>query len=122
MRRHVLSAFAFGAALILCGKAEADCAVYRNKIDFKKEMLAQMLAESGQDCRVHFPLQEDVVIDVNEITARPHYGGVRVYGTSGAYYRSNPGYRGPDRFAFRFCGRNAGEPACATVRVKVDVR
>jgi hypothetical protein len=100
----------------------AECVIYRNNIDFKNEMEVRMLATTGKDCRVHFPLKDKTVIDVNQIIVHPYYGGVRVDGVSGASYRSNPGYRGPDHFAFSFCGREAGAPGCARVRVKVEVR
>lgn len=126
MRRVVSTAFAVASAVAVLGSAApataADCVVYRNKADFKAPMVVNLLAASGQDCRVYFPLSEDVVVDVNRITRHPFYGGARVYGTSGVYYRSNPGYRGPDALAFEFCGRNKGEPVCARVRIKVDVR
>jgi hypothetical protein len=103
--------------------AEArECVIYRNAIAFGTELEVQMMATSGKDCRLYFPLSDKTVIDVNQITVHPHYGGVRVDGTSGAYYRSNPGYRGPDQFAFAFCGRESGITGCAKVRVKVEVR
>ena len=115
------------AALAGAGPASsAECVIYRHSVAFGAEQEVQMMVSSGKDCRVQFPLRTQTVIDVNEITAHPHYGGVRVHGTSGAYYRSNPGYRGPDQFAFAFCGqdtgKNAGKTACARVRVRVEVR
>lgn len=110
------------AALLPTAAGAAECTVYRSRIDFENEMLVRMLAQGGEDCRVQFTPGEQFTADVNEIVERPHHGGARVHGTSSAYYRSNPGYRGPDRFAFQFCGRNAGKPACATVQVKVNVR
>jgi hypothetical protein len=102
--------------------AGAECVVYRHAVAFNADSEVRMIVESGKDCRVSFPLAEKTRVDSNEITAKPRYGGVRVHGTSGAYYRSNPGYRGPDQFAFSFCGADAGKTACADVVVKVDVR
>lgn len=124
MRRGEI--IAFTSILTLMAAAlpadAAECVIYRNTIAFNAEMEVQMMVASGKDCRLHFPLNDKTVVDVNQITMHPHYGGVRVDGTSGAYYRSNPGYRGPDQFAFAFCGREGGKTGCAKVRVRVEVR
>lgn len=121
--RHFLPGLA-AAGFALCAQpaAAADCVIYRNTVEFNAEQVVRMMVSSGKDCRVQFPLRDKIVIDVNEITEHPRYGGVRVYGTSGAYYRSNPGYRGPDGFAFAFCRQDGEKSACANVQVKVDVR
>lgn len=109
-------------ALLAPPASGASCAVHRQDFAFDTPLLVQIFVPSGTDCEVRFPLPAAAVIDVNEITAPPRYGGARVHGLSGAYYRSNPGYRGPDQFAFAFCGRDGTRPACARVRVRVDVR
>jgi hypothetical protein len=114
-----------GAACLALGvqtAAGAECVIYRNNVQFNAEQIVRMMVSSGKDCRVQFPLRENVVVDVNEITDHPRYGGVRVHGTSGAYYRSNPGYRGPDSFAFAFCRQDGDKTACANIFVKVEVR
>jgi hypothetical protein len=117
---------ALSGALLMAGAAGpaagAECVVYRYPIVFNADSEARMIVESGKDCRVSFPLTEKMRVDSNEITAKPRYGGVRVHGTSGAYYRSNPGYRGPDQFAFSVCRADAGKTTCADVVVKVEVR
>jgi hypothetical protein len=116
---------AIAGACIVLGVLPAtagECVIYRNNAQFNAEQIVRMMVSSGQDCRVQFPLREKIVIDVNEITDHPRYGGVRVHGTSGAYYRSNPGYRGPDSFAFAFCRQDGEKPACANILVKVEVR
>lgn len=121
-----IMASALCGALLLAGAARpaagAECVIYRHSIVFDADSEVRMIVESGKDCRVLFPLHEKTRVDKNEITTHPRYGGVRVHGTSGAYYRSNPGYRGPDQFAFSFCGVDAGISGCAFVVVKVDVR
>lgn len=99
-----------------------NCIIYRHAILFNAVSEVRIVVDSGADCRVHFPLDEKTRVDTNEITTHPRHGGVRVHGTSGAYYRSNPGYRGPDKFAFTFCGIDAGKSACADVSVRVTVR
>jgi hypothetical protein len=113
---------AFLTAVAVGSAAGAECVVYRYPIGFNADSEARMIVESGKDCRVSFPLAEKMRVDSNEITAKPRYGGVRVHGTSGAYYRSNPGYRGPDQFAFSVCRADAGKTTCADVVVKVEVR
>ena len=121
----VVASGLFGALLMAAAPLPAfgaACVVFRHPIVFNADSEVRMIVESGKDCRVSFPLREKTRVDSNEITAKPRYGGVRVHGTSGAYYRSNPGYRGPDQFAFSFCGMDAGKSACADVVVKVDVR
>lgn len=112
------------AGAVLCAQpaAGADCVIYRNTVEFDADQVVRMTVSSGKDCRVQFPLRDKIVIDVNEIIEHPRYGGVRVHGTSGAYYRSNPGYRGPDGFVFAFCRQDGEKSACANVQVKVDVR
>jgi hypothetical protein len=113
-----------GACIVLgVGPATAgECVIYRNNAQFNAEQIVRMMVSSGKDCRVQFPLREKILIDVNEITDHPRYGGVRVHGTSGAYYRSNPGYRGPDSFAFAFCRQEGEKSDCANILVKVEVR
>lgn len=121
MKRLAWAAFA-GAAFSAQPAAGAECVIYRNTVEFNAEQIVRMMVSSGKDCRVQFPLRDKIVIDVNEITDHPRYGGVRVHGTSGAYYRSNPGYRGPDEFAFAFCRQDGETSACANILVKVEVR
>ena len=121
--KRLLSCCAFaGLAFSAQPAASAECVIYRNSVEFNAAQIVRMMVSSGKDCRVQFPLRDKTVIDVNEITDHPRYGGVRIHGTSGAYYRSNPGYRGPDEFAFAFCKQEGDKPACASVLVKVEVR
>lgn len=121
--KRLLPCFAFaGVAFSTQPAASAECVIYRNTVEFDSRQIVRMMVSSGKDCRVQFPLRDKIVIDVNEITDHPRYGGVRVHGTSGAYYRSNPGYRGPDEFAFAFCRQDGEQSACANIQVKVEVR
>ena len=99
----------------------AECVIRRHDIVFDADSEVLMKVESGKDCRVLFPLGPKARVDKSEITTHPLYGGARLHGVSGAYYRSNPGYKGPDHFAFSFCGEGGGRTGCADVRVKVDV-
>jgi hypothetical protein len=123
MKARALLAFGLACVTLKAQpSAAAECVIYRNNVQFDADQIVRMMVSSGTDCRVQFPLRDRIVIDVNEITAHPLYGGVRVYGTSGAYYRSNPGYRGPDAFAFAFCRQEGEKSACANIHVKVEVR
>jgi hypothetical protein len=99
----------------------AECVIYRHEIVFAADSEVRMKVESGKDCRVMFPLGPKARVDKSEITTHPFYGGARLHGMSGAYYRSNPGYRGPDHFSFSFCGEGGGRTGCADVQVKVTV-
>lgn len=100
----------------------ATCEVHRRPLVFASDADVDMFVKSGKDCRVKFSEPERFKVESNEIVARPHYGGVRVDTVSSVYYRSNPGYRGQDRFSFMLCGMEAGKRGCSTVRVKVSVR
>jgi hypothetical protein len=100
----------------------STCEVYRQPLKFGTEANVDMIVESGRDCRVRFPSDEVFDIEKNQVTGMPRYGGAKVDGTSGVYYRSNPGYRGPDRFAFTLCGHEGGKAGCTVIRVKVRVR
>jgi len=100
----------------------ANCEVFRNRLTFASDTSVEMIVRNGLDCRVRYPLADSIHIDSNMITERPRYGGARIDGTSAAYYRSNPGYRGPDRFTFTFCGEAGGKPGCSNIRVKITVR
>jgi len=123
MRRSaILVATAVAVLLALEPASAATCEVYRNRLAFTADTNVDMIVLSGKDCRVRFPLADKVQIDSNEVTARPRYGGVRTDGTSGAYYRSNPGYRGQDQFTFTLCGVEGDKSGCSNIRVKVTVR
>jgi hypothetical protein len=121
MRPHVFIVLV--AALLAPGAAEAAiCEVYRQPLKFAAEAVIEMIVVSGKDCRIRFPEDEQFEIERNEITARPLYGGARTEGTATAYYRSNPAYRGRDRFSFTLCGTDDGKAGCTHVQVKVLVR
>jgi hypothetical protein len=106
----------------LAGVAHAgECEVYRVPLQLGTDAGYQIVTASGEDCRV--PVRSpDFALESNEIIALPRYGGARVDGTTATYYRSNPGYRGADAFAFSLCGVAGGKAGCSIVRVKVQVR
>jgi hypothetical protein len=125
VQRRVRGGAATAAVLVLLAPAAAKastCEVYRQPLKFATQADVDMIVDSGRDCRVRFPADEVFDIEKNEVTGRPSYGGVKVDGTAGVYYRSNPGYRGPDRFAFTLCGHEGDKAGCSVIRVKVRVR
>lgn len=123
MRAIVFLIASLGAAAAGLAPANAaDCEVRRYPIVINLDTEVEMIARSGKDCRVRFPKDEGFEAEQNEIGDRPHYGGVRVSGASTVYYRSNPGYKGPDRFSFTLCGAEGERRGCSEVRVKVRVR
>jgi hypothetical protein len=107
--------------LLANGAHARDCDVYRVPLTLGTNVGYQVIAASGEDCRVAVRIP-DFSVESNEIISHPRYGGARVDGTTATYYRSNPGYRGADAFAFSLCGRTGGRAGCSTVRVKVQVR
>ncbi|MEX2128607.1 MAG: hypothetical protein WD871_10245 [Xanthobacteraceae bacterium] len=102
--------------------AAATCEVYRQPLPFATDTDVEMIVLTGKDCRVRFADDEIFEIASNEVTARPRYGGVRAQGNATAYYRSNPGFKGRDRFTFTLCGTDDGKAGCTNVRVRVLVR
>lgn len=122
MRARGLFLILSAVTLVSSPAQAANCEVFRNRLTFAFDASVEMIVRSGMDCRVRYPLADGIHIDSNTITERPQYGGARTDGTSAAYYRSNPGYRGPDDFTFTFCGEEGGKPGCSTIRVKITVR
>ena len=120
------TAFAFAAALAtisMLAKADAaSCRFLPFRLFIAADALTSINVESGKDCLVSIPSGGSFMLASNEITARPEHGGAKPNGVAGAFYRSNPGYRGKDAFAFTLCGSDNGKPGCATVRVRVYVR
>ena len=119
-------AFAFATALAsLSMLAEADaasCRVLPFRLFIAADALTSINVESGKDCLISIPSDGSFMLESNRITAAPEHGGAKPNGVAGAFYRSNPGYRGKDAFAFTLCGSENGKPGCATVRVRVYVR
>lgn len=97
--------------------------MYRQPLAFGTDAKIEIIVRSGRDCRVRFPGDETrFEIERSELTGRPMHGGARVQDIATAYYRSNPGYKGRDRFMFRVCGRHDGKSACSNIVVRVFVR
>ncbi len=119
------TAFAFAAALatisMLAVAEAASCRFLPFRLFIAAAAVTSMNVESGKDCLVGIPSDGSFMLESNRITAPPGHGGARPNGVAGAFYRSNPGYRGKDAFAFTLCGSDNGKPGCATVRVRVYV-
>lgn len=102
--------------------AAAICEVFRRPIAFAVDSEVQIIVLSGRDCRVRFYDDEVFAVETIELTERPLHGGARVQPLATVYYRSNPGYRGNDRFAFKLCGAESGRRGCSNVFVRIRVR
>jgi hypothetical protein len=117
---------AFAAALATISMlAEADAASCRFlpfRFFIAADAATSMNVESGKDCSVRIPSGGSFMLESNRITTSPGHGGARPNGVESTFYRSYPGYRGKDAFAFTLCGSDNGKPGCATVRVRVYVR
>lgn len=125
MKRGAVRLLLLPAVLVLAlpsAAQAATCEVYRQPLAFATDAVVEMTVLSGRDCRIRYPDEELFEIRSNDLTGRPLHGGARVQGKATAYYRSNPGYKGRDHFAFTLCGENDGKSGCTRVMVKVQVR
>jgi hypothetical protein len=124
MRRRLLTAVAgvLLAASVSPSAQAGICEVFRSPIRFATDAEVQMMVLSGRDCRIRFREKEVFPVERNQLTGWPLHGGARVEGMATAYYRSNPGYRGADRFSFTLCGAEGAMTACSRVTVRVHVR
>ena len=109
------------AAIAPVAANAAVCEVFRRPITLGQDATIEMITESGKDCRIKFNRNEAFDVETSELSARPLYGGARVQPPLGAYYRSNPKFRGRDHFIFTLCGTQGGKNGCSSVYVKVVV-
>lgn len=114
----VLTALSFGAPVAHA----AECNVNRRPLVVAANAEVDMIVKSGRDCRIRFPAEEGFEPERGEIVDRPSHGGARMNGSYDIYYRSNPGYKGSDRFSFVLCGADYGKRGCSEIRVRINVR
>jgi len=117
------AAIAWLSAMLFASAARASvCEVHRRPLVIAADADVDMIVKSGKDCRVRYPADEGFEPVKGEIMERPHYGGARMSERFDVFYRSNPRYKGPDRFSFMLCGVSGAKQGCSEVRVKVNVR
>lgn len=80
----------------------------------------RMLASSGKECVLRLSASRRIVITERRITAAPAHGKASIEGET-VFYRSFPGYAGPDEFTAEIAGRSPDGAGVATVSVKVTV-
>ena len=121
MRAGALALAIFTAAIVPFPANAVMCEVFRRPIALGQDATVEMITESGKDCRIKFNRSEVFEVETSELSARPLHGGARVQPPLGAYYRSNPKFRGRDHFIFTLCGTERGQNGCSSVYVKVVV-
>jgi len=102
--------------------AAAECSVAPWRFMFGQGTSANMTVSSGAPCSLTIAWTGGATsIQGVRISASPGNGSASA-GSTRVTYRSKPGYRGPDSFAFAISGRNNAGPGIATVQVSVNVR
>jgi hypothetical protein len=80
----------------------------------------QMSASSGMDCVIRLALPKRYKLTGRRITEKPTNGIVSIEGQT-AFYRSVPGYTGPDRFVVEISGKAFDGAGTAVIVVNVTV-
>ncbi|MFO1151603.1 MAG: hypothetical protein U1E62_24785 [Alsobacter sp.] len=80
----------------------------------------QMTASSGKDCVLRLSATRRVTVTGRKIVAPPSRGKATIEGET-VFYRSFPGYTGPDSFTAEIAGRASDGEGVATVTVQVTV-
>ena len=112
-----------GGLLLLLGNTQAEACVARFGFTFTQTSSGSMGANSGQPCSAQAERTgSKTVIRKVTIIAAPRNGTASA-GRHGVTYRSKPGYKGDDAFAFTIFGDgNAGTNTTATVQMAVTVK
>jgi hypothetical protein len=80
----------------------------------------RMLASSGKECVIRLSAGRRIQVLDRRITIVPANGKATIEGET-VFYRSFPGYTGPDSFTAEIAGRSADGEGVASVTVKVTV-
>lgn len=80
----------------------------------------RMLASSGKECVLRLTAGRRILITDRRITQAPAKGKASIEGET-VFYRSFPGYSGPDSFTAEIAGRTGEAEGVATVTVKITV-
>lgn len=108
-------------AWIASAAAAEACAVRRFHFAFGADTAATMLASSGELCWLRVQAGQDSIFQSVRIVAKAAHGSVTRTGSATVNYRSYPGYRGPDAFAFTVTGKGPTSAGPSTIRVSVAV-
>lgn len=104
------------------GLAEARCerSDYNALPQKNSRSTVRMTASSGKDCVLRLTASRRVVVTARRIAAPPAHGKATIEGET-VFYRSFPGYQGPDAFVAEIEGRSADGDGVATLAVSVTV-
>lgn len=80
----------------------------------------RMFASSGKECVIRLSASRRVQVLERRITIAPANGKATIEGET-VFYRSFPGYTGPDSFTAEIAGKNGEGEGVATITVKVTV-
>ena len=103
-----------------CASAHAECAFVR--FLFGSDAATSMQVGSGQPCHIGVRAGARSVFESVRVSSQASNGTVSPSGQSGVVYRSKPGFRGADSFAFTVTGRGPSSSGPATIRVSVTVQ
>jgi hypothetical protein len=105
-----------------CASAHAECAFVRFRFLFGSDAATSMQVGSGQPCHIGVRAGARSVFESVRVSSQASNGTVSPSGQSGVVYRSKPGFRGADSFAFTVTGRGPSSSGPATIRVSVTVQ
>jgi hypothetical protein len=80
----------------------------------------RMTASSGKECVIRLSASRRVTVVARRIAIAPEHGKATLEGES-VFYRSFPGYRGPDNFTAEIEGHGSDGDGVAIVAVQVSV-
>jgi hypothetical protein len=109
-------------ATLLPAVAHADCRVLRFNMFPGTESSSTMYAPSGRNCGVIVHASGSSRFDSISIVAQPKHGTLVARTGVGVTYRSQPGYKGEDSFAYAVTGQFKGGSGTARNRINVIVQ
>ncbi len=117
-----LAAASTGLLLLALAPAAAKCerSNYKAVPPENSRSEVQMVASSGKDCVLRLSATRRVTVTGRKIVTPPARGKATIEGET-VFYRSFPGYTGPDSFIAEIAGRSTDGEGVATVSVQVTV-
>lgn len=122
MSRWVVGGLALATVLAGASPAAARClrSDYAAFPEKNSRSDVRMVASSGKECVIRLTASRRVVVLARRIAVPPENGKAVIEGET-VFYRSFPGYKGPDSFTAEIEGRNGDGGGVATLVVKVSV-
>lgn len=124
MSGQLFRALAWAGGLLLAGTGAVSARCERSDYNAAPQKNSRsdvrMVASSGKDCVIRLTASRRVVVVARRIAVPPANGKATIEGET-VFYRSFPGYRGPDSFTAEIEGRGSDGDGVATVAVKVSV-